>query len=160
MKQIFFVCLLFALLFSFSSCGSSKPAEKNLDISSSEEKKPLSIDYDFTKMNFNIATAQIFNMTVEADKYLGKVVKFQGQFMSIEEEGYTSRFFSVLQYDATACCQTGFMFFLPEDKKYPDDYPAEMSDIEVCGKLTKGEVDGMEIIYLACDNYTLLEGAE
>ena len=160
MKQISFVCLLFALLFSFSSCGSSKQAEKNPDISASDEKKPLAIDYDFTKMNFNIATAQVFNMAVEPDKYLGKVVKFQGQFMSIEEEGFSSRFYSVLQYDATACCQTGFMFFLPDDKKYPDDYPAEMAEIEVCGKLTQGEVDGMDIMYLACDNYTLLEGAE
>lgn len=160
MKQISLICLFFALLFLFSACGSSKPAEKKIDISSLEEKKPLTIDYDFTKMNFNIATAQVFNMAVEPEKYVGKVVKFQGQFMSIEEEGYSSRFFSVLQYDATACCQTGFMFFLPEDKKYPDDYPPEMAEIEVCGKLTLGEVDGMEISYLACDNYTLLEGAE
>ena len=115
------------------------------------------IDYDFTKMNFNIATAQIFNMTVEPEKYKGKTVRFRGLFMSIQEEGFSHRFYSVLQYDATACCQTGFMFYLPPEKKYPQDYPEEMSEIEVCGVLTATVEDGMDFVYLACDSYKVVE---
>lgn len=151
--------LLLILSLSAFSCKSAKDASSPKENAVSAAEQTGKIDYDFTKMNFNIATAQIFDMTVDPDKYLGKTVRFRGQFMSIEEEGYSTRFFSVLQYDATACCQTGFMFFLPADKKYPDDYPAEMSEIEVVGTLTADKVDDMDITYLSCENFTVIDEA-
>lgn len=126
-----------------------------------EKKSGSEVDFDFTTMNFNIATAQVFTMSVEPEKYAGKTVKFRGQFMSIQEEGYSERFYSVLQYDATACCQAGFMFLLPQDKTYPEDYPAEYSEIEVIGTLTLGKTeDGLDLFYLACDSFTPLDSAD
>ena len=146
--------IFLAIALIFSACKTGEKAAESDGNKKTAESQSEKIDFDFTKMNFNIATAQVFNMAVEPDKYEGKTVRFRGQFVSIQEEGFSERFFSVLQYDATACCQTGFMFFLPEGKKYPEDYPEEMSEIEVVGTLTTGNVDGMDIFYLACDSYT------
>lgn len=108
---------------------------------------------DFTDMNYNIAYAKIFNILINVEQYIGRTIKFRGNFYSSEEEILNDRSYSVLLYDATACCQTGFQFILTGEHKYPDDYPEEMSVIEIEGTLKMKEINGFEYLYIETDSY-------
>lgn len=135
---------VFSLIFSlfFSSC----PVEK-------QESAGV---IDFTNMNYNMVTAKLFNVLIEPEKYLGKQIKFRGQYFAVMEEGFSEPLHSVLIYDATACCQTGLQFMLPEGKAYPE----EKTPIEISGVLSYKEVNGMDYFYVACEDFTLLQASE
>ena len=116
--------------------------------SSKKESDSNKIDIDFTKYNYNMASAMIYDMFMNQEEYLGKRVRIKGQFYaSVDDFGL---FFAVLLYDATACCQTGFSF---EDnkRKYPDDYPPILSDIEMTGVYSKKYIGETEITYIDCN---------
>lgn len=99
-------------------------------------------DIDFTKFNFNIASAQIFDMMVDADNYLGKTVRIKGKFYTADTE--FGQLYSVLYYDATACCQTG-LSFIPSSKT---KLPGLLEDIEVCGIYKIKKLNGHDYHYI------------
>ena len=45
------------------------------------------IDWDFTKMNFNMASGLVFDMMVDPQKYNNKTAKIKGQFSSDVHQG-------------------------------------------------------------------------
>lgn len=114
-------------------------------VKSSDGKK---IDLDLSKLNYNLAYAQIFEIMINIDKYLGKTVKIKGNFYSSFDEDLLVRHYSVLIWDATACCQTGLQFILRGEHEYPADYPEEMCEIEITGTLCIKDFNGMDYIYL------------
>ena len=129
----------------FSACN------KKLDVKASDFA-----DLDFVDMNYNMISAKLFNVLIEADKYVGKTVRFRGQYFVTSDAGLDQVLHSCLIYDATACCQTGLQFMLPEGKAYP----VEHSNIEIVGKLSYTEINGMDYFYVACDDFTLLQDSE
>ncbi|MGN0740755.1 MAG: hypothetical protein ACI4LX_11350 [Treponema sp.] len=133
MKKTIFLILTFFNLYSLFAQG-----------------KNQNVDIDFTKFNYNMSYAQIFQMMIEPEKYIGKKIKIRGSFYIAENEG--RRFYSVLNFDSTACCSTGFIFELQEDLTYPDDFPAEFTTIEVTGIYEKKQLNKNE-------EYTCLSNA-
>jgi len=115
--------------------------------SSKKESDPNKIDYDFTRYNYTMASSLIFDMLVNQEAYLGKRIRIKGQFFVDEDEN--GRFFAVLLYDATACCQTGFTF---EDssRKYPEDFPKQLEEIEITGVYSKKFYGDVEYTYIDC----------
>lgn len=112
------------------------------------EKSSKKFDIDFSKMNYTMMSAQIFDMMIEPESYIGKTVKFTGQFLSTFDEESRIRFYSILKYDATACCQTGLPFIWEGTHDFPEDYPEELSDIEICGTLQQKQINGMDFFYI------------
>ncbi len=121
-------------------------------LESADKKNSTKIDIDLTKMNYNMASAQIFNMMIETERYLGKRVRLSGKFYSAFDENNGMRHYSVLMWDATACCQTGLQFLFPDAKSYPDDFPAEMADVTLTGILSLKELNGMDYLYIDCES--------
>ncbi len=111
-----------------------------------EEKNKNAVDVDFTKMSQTMIFAQSFNMILESPAYLGKTVKFQGQVFSNYNEMAKTTLHSVIQYDATACCQAGFEFILPPGS----EYPADGSEIEVIGRFAYTDKFTFDYFYLDC----------
>lgn len=121
-------------------------AAMNIGFGSSDDG-PNKIDIDLTKCSYTMASAIIFDMLLSQNDYLGKRIKIKGQFWANEDD--SNQFFAVLMYDATACCQTG-LTFKDKNRRYPEDYPAQLEEIEITGVYTKEEIDGMSYAYIDC----------
>lgn len=159
---IFFILIS---AFMISGCNTKKEANENsatvdgaitTNNSSTNTKLP-EVDLDFSKFNYNMISAEIFNIMIEPEKYVGKTIRFKGQFFSSFEQEKNQRFYSILIYDATACCQTGFEFILSGNPQYPQDFPVEGANIQLSGTLTYANLDGLDYFYIACDSFELLD---
>lgn len=126
-------------------------AKKTKNSGSSEK-----VDYDLSKMNYNMISALTFDMAMNSDKYLGKKIKIQGLFFSLLNEDVNQRFYACLVYDATACCQVGLDFVLNGEKKYPEDFPAERTEIEITGIYETRKAGNIEYNCLVCDQIKIL----
>lgn len=142
-----FLTLIIICLVCFSGC------KKNVAKTTTTDS---TVDIDFSTMNYNIISSQLFNIMIEPEEYSGKTIKFRGNFYSNFEESLNQRFYSVLVYDSTACCQVGFEIQLPDNPEYPSGYPEEMAEIEVYGTLIHEESDGTDRFYILCSELNIL----
>lgn len=151
MKRIILTALLLSaavLIFGKTGDIGDNAAGKTGQPSQQSVAPPQKTDIDLTRLNYNMATALIYQiLSDESGKYLGKTIRIKGVY-SYDETVY-GIFHYVLLFDATACCQTGFIF---EDKRrrYPQDYPEAFDDIEIFGTLCEKTIDGMDMIYIEC----------
>lgn len=158
-KSVFMVGLFFLALVSFSCSKKNDGSQakkieltqnKSVDVkkvqsennSSSAEK----IDVDLTKLSATVVYAEVFNMMVEPEKYVGKTVRMKGMFYVYENDEYDSNFsriYACIITDATACCAEGIEFRLEDKLSYPEDFPKLYSTIIVTGTFFAEEVDGI-----------------
>ena len=108
----------------------------NPDVSAEDIEKYSSedADIDLTKMDSNMIYSTVYQLTYDAHSYEGKIVKMKGQYyVGVDEEtGVTYHF--VLMKDALACCQQGIEFIWGDGSHvYPDEYPADGTDVIVRG---------------------------
>ena len=103
------------------------------------------VDMDLSKFNYNMLSAQIFNIMLESGRYEGKRIRISGEFMTFEvnENGSKTRDFSCITMDPTQCCATGFDFELAGNPQFPKDYPPVSSQITIEGTLHTFEKDGI-----------------
>ena len=152
MKRIILAVLLLSVTaLTFGQNGENSNNAASAKNKQSEEKSlvpPQKADIDLTKLNYNMATAVIYRILSDEDgRDLGKTVRIKGKY-AYDDTVY-GIFHYVLLFDATACCQTGFIF---EDRrrKFPQDYPEPYDDIEIFGTLCEKTIDGMDMIYIEC----------
>lgn len=88
-------------------------------------------DIDLTKMNSTMVYAEVNNMLMNPDEYIGKTVRMQGTFNSFEAQ--ERNYYACIIADATACCAQGIEFVLEKQRKYPDEYPESGDEITVLG---------------------------
>lgn len=122
-------------IFFLSVFSSAFPAAKKIDI-------------DFTKMGKTMAYAMLYNICFDQEKYIGKTMRIKGSFFMTEGERDGAKFYSVIIYDATACCQIGLDFIPRGNKKYPIDFPKDMEEIEITGTYSVTNKYGFEYFYL------------
>ena len=82
-------------------------------------------------LDANMLYAQIYAMTSEPEKYVGKKVRVKGTFNYMKDNG--TEYFAVFIADAAACCQQGLEFRRDGDFTYPEDYPSIDTPIVVTG---------------------------
>lgn len=92
------------------------------------------VDYDLTSMSKDMVYATIYQVMYEPDKYVGKVFRVQGPYYPVYVDETGKYYHYCLIQDAAACCTQG-MEFVWEDGShiYPDEYPAENTEITVQG---------------------------
>ena len=100
------------------------------------------IDLDWSKMNYNILSSVLFDVQTNPEKYNGKRIKAYGNYQTSVYEG--SRYFSILMWDPTGCCPTGFDFVPPANMKFPDDFPANDTKISMTCVFRYSEENGRE----------------
>ena len=151
MKRFLLICIFIVSALSFCFAENGKNSDKtSLSKQNVQDEifPPQKADIDLTKLNYNMATAVIYRILSDEDgRDLGKTVRIKGKY-AYDDTVY-GIFHYVLLFDATACCQTGFIF---EDRrrKFPQDYPEPYDDIEIFGTLCEKTIDGMDIVYIEC----------
>lgn len=99
------------------------------------------VDVDLTKMSSTMIYAEVFNMVLMPDDYIGKNLKIKGHFAVYISEESGEKYFSIIIPDATQCCQQGIDFVVLSEKKYPQEYPAIGQEITLVGKYDYLETD-------------------
>lgn len=97
---------------------------------------PKKIDYDFTKMNFNMATGVLFDILVDPDTYCHKTIKIEGRFTTSVYEGV--RHFGVYTTDMAGCCPAGLEFIPSSTTDFSINFPMEDASITVIGRMEFG----------------------
>ena len=135
---------LFVLLLISSLVGCSKKSSKLNIVHAPETKKEEIID--LTKMSSTMKDAQLVEMQKNYDKYQGKLVKVQGEYIPWNENGieYHNCIFS------SSCCPNGIEFKLKDN-----NYPEENTIITIQGKFNK--YSEYNIDYFELVNSELLE---
>lgn len=95
--------------------------------------KDPGVDVDLTALSSTMVYAEVYNMMVSPENYVGKTVKMSGQFVPYYDEGTGNYYFACFISDATACCSQGIEFVLAGEASYPEDYPSEGETICVIG---------------------------
>lgn len=115
--------------------GINDGAPEPLPISENEivAANPEGIDIDLTVLSKNMVYAEVFNMMVTPDDYIGKTVKMEGMYTVYHDEATGKIYHACIIADATACCSQGIEFLLTDDYTYPDDYPEEFEDVCIVG---------------------------
>lgn len=96
-------------------------------------KSSKGIDVDLTGRNANMVYAEVYNMMVKPEDYIGKTVKMKGKFAQYRDEATGKYYFACIISDAMACCSQGIEFVLTKKYKFPKDYPKEGETITVVG---------------------------
>jgi hypothetical protein len=104
------------------------------------------VDIDLTELSDIMAEAEINNMIMQPEKYLGKTVKIKGiYFISASNEGDV--FHLVLIPDSTGCCFQGFEFIWSGDHS---EFK-EGDEIEVTGVYSEYETEDSIYSFIKAD---------
>ncbi len=109
---------------------------------------PLAVDLDLSKLSGTVVYAQIYNILVDPDAYLGKVIRMSGYYGAYADTERGVVYHACVIPDATACCAQGIEFIWAGEHVWPDEYPEEGTDITVTGRLAVYEEDGIEFLHL------------
>ena len=119
------------------TASSTDVSNWDADVTAEEIEKYSSedADIDLTKMDSNMIYSTVYQLTYDAHSYEGKMVKMKGQYyVGIDQETGAVYHF-ILMKDAQACCQQGIEFVWGDGShKYPDESPADGTDIVVLGR--------------------------
>ncbi len=99
-------------------------------------------DFDFTKINYYVASGIIFDFMIKPEKYVNKTVKIKGQFLSDVYEG--KRLLAVVLWDLGGCCPSGLTVVPIEEMKYPSDFPVSGNYATFFGTLEMVNLMGEE----------------
>lgn len=142
MKKVILMLVLFLAAAPLTSC-----------IASGEEKtepaaEPTVIDLDLSGMSGTVVYAQIYNLMVDPEPYLGKILRIAGYYSAYEDTERGVVYHACVIPDATACCAQGMEFIWSGEHTWPEDYPEETTDITVTGRLEMYEEDGTYYLHL------------
>lgn len=111
--------------------------------SETEAKNTDGIDIDLTDMSGTMVYAEVYNMMVYPEEYIGKTVKIKGPYYAAYLEDRDAYYHYIIITDALACCESGIeIVWDNREHVYPDEYPADMTEIEVVGVFNTYEEDG------------------
>jgi hypothetical protein len=94
-----------------------------------ETREPVADFVDLTLLSGTMVYAEVYNIMVYPEDYLGKTIKMSGLYYSSYFEETSRYCHFVLIEDALACCRQGLEFIVSGDIAYPKD----QDRIEVTG---------------------------
>ncbi len=100
------------------------------------------VDVDLTVLSATMVYAEVYNMMVLPEDYMGKTIRMEGLMSYYYDQASDKRYFACIVQDATACCSQGIEFELTDDYLYPEDYPEDGENIVVEGTFDMYEEDG------------------
>lgn len=122
--------------------------QQNGDSQEEEPETDPDVDYDLTSMNSDMIYATVYQLMVEPDKYIGKTIKINGIYYAGQDAGTGKYYHYCVIQDATACCSQGLEFVWGDGSHvYPDEYPADETEIEVKGTFESYKENGDDRMY-------------
>ena len=114
------------------------------------------VDVDLTALSSPLVFAEVNNMMIEPESYVGKTIKAKGLY-GVETFNTDDEYFHfVIIPDATACCSQGMEFIWIGTHVFPDDYPKPETEIEVTGVWESYEENGFAYYRIHADELTVL----
>ena len=105
----------------------------NGDSSVIAQYKSEGVDVDLTLMGKDLIYATVYQMMSKPEEYEGKTIRIEGKYYA-SYYPITDKYYNYcLIADALACCSQGLEFELGGGAVYPDDYPADQSEVIVTG---------------------------
>lgn len=107
------------------------------------EENAETVDVDLTQMSSTMIYAEVLNMVITPEDYVGKTIKMRGKMAVYEANpalGF-DYFFAVVIPDATACCAQGINFVW-DGHDTPDTLPAADTEVTVTGVYAAYDIDG------------------
>ena len=136
MKKLLTVLTVLVLALAFTVCAAET------------EQKPMRVDLDLSKMSGTIVYSQVYNMMVEPEKYLGRIIRIAGLYDEYQDPETEVVYFACVIPDATACCAQGIEFVWAGEHTWPDDYPALGTTVTVTGRLESYLENEYEYLHL------------
>lgn len=162
MKKVIRYSFILIVLFVLSGCESQPGSigEKGTETAGTviadvaekekiqETEESQGVDVDLTQMGSDMVYATVYQMMVDPETYVGKTVRMRGSYYATWYEQTMKYYHYVIINDATACCSQG-MEFVWEDgnHKYPEEYPAAETEVEVTGVFETYREEGDENLY-------------
>lgn len=114
------------------------------------------VDYDLTKMSSDMVYVMVYQMMVTPGQYEGKTFRIEGNFYATYYEPTEKYYYYCIIQDATACCAQGMEFVWGDGAHvYPDEYPAENTDVIVEGTFETYREEGDDNLYCRLADATL-----
>lgn len=156
-KKIAIPVLACILLFTsvFAGCSGKGNGENDNNKTAETVAVSQTVDLDLSQMNTTMVYSQLADMMENPDSYVGKTIKIAGQFTLSENTETKQKYYNVTVIDATNCCRQG-LEFIWEDHKYPDDYPAVNSNIEVTGVFETYDENGLTYCHLISNDVKIV----
>lgn len=151
------------LNFSSSESGASElqtEVTQNTDSSQSSASSG-EVEVDLTTMSSTMVYAEVYNMMMYPDEYMGKIVKLRGTFAVYHDDNTGKDYFAAVVSDATACCSQGIEFVWDNGThKYPDEYPPADTEIEIQGPFGVYEELGKKYAFLTIDDLKVVDDTQ
>lgn len=108
--------------------------ENEVEKSNEDDSSDSDVDYDLTQMDSDMVYATVYQLMVDPDSYVGKTFRIDGTYYAGQDQNNGNYYHCCIIKDAMACCAQGLEFVWGDGSHiYPDEYPAEDSEIEVQG---------------------------
>ena len=121
-----------------------------------EESEPTPVDIDLTVLSTTVLSAELMNIIVNSEDYLGKTIRVRGTYYYLFYEQTGKYYHYVITKEGDECCQEGIEFMLSGEPVFPDDFPLVKTPIEVEGVFSLYEELDRRYYYLAVDDIFLL----
>ncbi|MBQ7433531.1 MAG: hypothetical protein IJV50_08780 [Lachnospiraceae bacterium] len=99
-------------------------------------------DVDLTQMSNTMVYAEVYNMMMTPEDYVGKTINMDGVFSTYYDQNEDQYYHACVIQDATACCAQGIEFVLKGNPQFPEGYPEQGDLITVSGIFELYEEDG------------------
>lgn len=114
------------------------------------------VDYDLTDMSSDMVYATVYQMMVYPEQYVGKTLRIEGSFYATYYEPRDKYYFYCIISDATACCMQGMEFVWDDGSHiYPDEYPADNTEVVIEGTFETYKDEGDVGLYCRLSNASL-----
>ena len=110
------------------------------------------VDFDLTVMSPTMVFAQIFDLMYNADNYLEKTFKINGNHQIFPHIETGEDISVIIIYDALGCCPQGIELRFPESIEVPEN----LSDIIIKGELKVEFIGEYRYLYLAVSTLEIL----
>lgn len=141
-KTLLCLSLLLALLLLLTSCAQESAQEATTD------NAAVAVDVDLSKLSTTVAYSELYNIMVNSDEYLGKVIRLSGELGYYQDPDTGAEYVACIVSDSTACCALGLEFVLPGNPSYPEDYPDPGVTFTVTGTLSSYDEYGTTYYHL------------
>lgn len=92
------------------------------------------IDMDLRLFSTTAVYAQIYQMALHPEDYLGKIIRLAGWY-DVFFDDTTGIYYTVCMVpDAAACCAQGIEFVWGGERSFPENYPEPGTEIMVTGR--------------------------
>jgi len=152
MNRVITAALSMIIIVLIAGCASGE-ASRNAAI----DRDAVHVDVDLTSLSATVLSAEMMNIIVNSQNYLGQTIRVSGTYDYVIHEPTGEFYHYIITVQGDECCREGFEIILNGDNIGPDDYPARGNPIQVDGVFSRyeGNAAAFRHYYLAIDDIHL-----